>query len=83
MGSVVVWFWGGYLQATLAILVGFRGVVVLVVWVGLATWVGAGERGGGVCVGVESWGSLASLSLSATQQSLHHPVKGGQLCCEG
>jgi hypothetical protein len=24
-----------------------------------------------------------SLSLSATQQSLHHPVKGWQLCCEG
>ena len=58
MGNVVVWFWGGYLQATLVILVGLRGVVVLVVWLGLATWVGAGERGGGVCMGVESWGSL-------------------------
>ena len=23
------------------------------------------------------------LSLSTTQQSLHHPVKGEQLCCEG
>ena len=24
-----------------------------------------------------------SLSLSTTQQSLHRPVKGEQLCCEG